>query len=951
MPKTPNAAALTKIGTALGTEPLFIIEVDWDGSTTQYADKDFLGIRGKILNVSSLDTVAKLGSSGASGSLSVTLSDLDGSIKTIWNTTDTHKRQARVYQAFEGLAESDKFLLFSGEVSSPIDWDEGARTISFDIVSVIEDKQLGYSPEEGEFDFISDDAIGVPWPLGFGNVVRVPAAKITDGVRGRTLSHYGQITIPELEQLCALAVSNQQADTAKLIADGTPGYTDTNYAIVIDNVTLSQIALDSYLSGLVYDSPTQEDDLNSYIDVCKELERWRVYFDQEFETYRDAEARRLPLESTSGKAAEEGFKYFSAEVKENSNSTIDPTFSFGEAEKQGYRVKVSIPKYGITYRAAVPLTTGAVEAAQIAWGEYVAAYWPYTTSEQWAIDAALQATLSSLTVQLNDAVSDSGIALANMNLANINIASKNLEKDALEDDLLQFVVTTIIIEGGEKFEQTPTVVEIIINGLHYKGTFTGRTFTVDTANTPADVSVAISKASKTNQFILNDTSIELKGKYCLFNQWGITFVEEQDAGVCTISPILYFEDGSISSGSLSHPIYNQRFLEATINKTSVFMSVQWMDLIRSLGQPDYATGLSNLKQRDYGFDIGDAVYIAGDYKEIYIANLIPSTTVYEVMGWRTVDGVRQLYPIPSRYYVVNLNESIAGQNATTIRFRRPLTEYYGEDWENQIYVSLTSSVGPNTVDIVEHLVDTYTDLTKDTASFASVNTALDPFPSNFAFLDRRSTLGAIEDIAWQARCVAYIKDQTIFLKYLAVEESAEETFTESNIDLQSLTLTLTPTEDIITEFTAEWDSDYSAEKRNKVILRNNIGKYGTIQEDYDFYIYNVQELVLKAATFWLIRYSNTWKIAKFTSPLTLLRLDMYDTVALNFIQDWIASASVKGVVDNVSYNSDTFELTFAIRSAVRAGELIPYTFVWPASVAVDVEYPTPTDLYSGGATS
>jgi len=948
--RSPNASALAEIQTALGTEPLIIIEVDWTSSTYSYADKDFLGISGKILSLGGLDSILKIGSSGASGSISVELSDTDGSVKAFWNTVDIHKRPARVYQIFEGLAETDKFLLFSGEVSSPVDWNEGERTISFDIVSTIEDKQLGFSPEEGEFDFIAESAVGVPWPLCYGDVVRVPATRITEAVRGTTLSRYGQITAPELEQLCGLSVALQQAESAKAVADLLPGFLDSNYAIVIDNIDSATISLNEFLAGLIFDSPTQETNLYRYSEICKELERWRVFYDQELAKYQDAEQRRLPLESTPGKPAVTGFKFFSQGIESikytNSGETI-PTFAFGEEEKDGYRVAKDIPAFGVTIRPAVPETVGAVDQAYEAKEAYHLANYPFSSSEEWDTYNALLATYEDLYAALNIAIADSTSALNNLLLANSNIFSLNTEKKTLERTLLQFVLTTIIVEGGENFPQA-TEVEIIINGLHYKGQFVGRTFTIAQANTPADVNVAITASTKPNEFLLSDPTIQMKGKFCLVNN-GITFVENQDGARCSISPILFYKTGTVGGVGLQHDIYDFRYLSGTISQTSVFMSIEWIELVRSSGVPDYATGLSVLRQRDYGFDVGDDVYLASDYKEIYIANLIPSTSIKEVMAYRVLDGVKKLLPIPSRYYDVNLNESIAGQNATTIRFKRPLTEFYGENWEDQIYVSLVSSVGPNTVDVIGHLVDTYTDLTKDATSFASVRAAIDAFPSSFALLDRRSTFGTIEEIAWQARCAAFIKEDTIYLKYLAVEEAAIDTLDENTVDEKTLNLSLTPTEDLITEFKAAWDSDYSAERRNSVILRNNIGKYGTMTQEHDFYIYNVQELVVKSATFWLIRQSNTWKILSCQAPLVLLRLETFDTVELDFAQDWIASGIVKGTVEDVVYNSETFELDFNIRTSVRAGELTSYILNWPAGVAVDVEYPTPDDHYAGGA--
>ena len=40
-----------------------------------------------------------------------------------------------------------------------------------------------------------------------------------------------------------------------------------------------------------------------------------------------------------------------------------------------------------------------------------------------------------------------------------------------------------------------------------------------------------------------------------------------------------------------------------------------------------------------------------------------------------------------------------------------------EGWSDELYITFQSSVGPNTVDILEYIIENYTDLTYDTASF------------------------------------------------------------------------------------------------------------------------------------------------------------------------------------------------------------------------------------------
>ncbi len=41
------------------------------------------------------------------------------------------------------------------------------------------------------------------------------------------------------------------------------------------------------------------------------------------------------------------------------------------------------------------------------------------------------------------------------------------------------------------------------------------------------------------------------------------------------------------------------------------------------------------------------------------------------------------------------------------------------------------------------------------------------------------------------------------------------------------------------------------------MLYNNVGAYGIQRASYDYYIYNQPDVILKVATFWLIRKSNT----------------------------------------------------------------------------------------------
>ena len=90
-----------------GTEPINIIEIVWvDGTSYFYADKDILDpngnivIPGRILSLSDIIETLKITSGTPSQQLSVELDDSDGSIKTLMNTIDIHKRPCKLYQTF-----------------------------------------------------------------------------------------------------------------------------------------------------------------------------------------------------------------------------------------------------------------------------------------------------------------------------------------------------------------------------------------------------------------------------------------------------------------------------------------------------------------------------------------------------------------------------------------------------------------------------------------------------------------------------------------------------------------------------------------------------------------------------------------------------------------------------------------------------------------------------------
>lgn len=193
-----TTAAANWITQPVGVEPVNILIISWvDGQWNYYADTNYgeltqagvspeLGIDGLILEMSNFESLPDIDGKGSSQTISVTLDDSNGSLKTILDTHDIHKRPVKVAQWFKGIALADAFVLFEGQISSPIVWSEGDRKLKFDIVSILESREIGYSIEEGDFDYAPPNLIGRAWPYIMGTALKVPAIQIQEVPRGVT---------------------------------------------------------------------------------------------------------------------------------------------------------------------------------------------------------------------------------------------------------------------------------------------------------------------------------------------------------------------------------------------------------------------------------------------------------------------------------------------------------------------------------------------------------------------------------------------------------------------------------------------------------------------------------------------------------------------------------------------------------------------------------------------
>jgi hypothetical protein len=61
-------------------------------------------------------------------------------------------------------------------------------------------------------------------------------------------------------------------------------------------------------------------------------------------------------------------------------------------------------------------------------------------------------------------------------------------------------------------------------------------------------------------------------------------------------------------------------------------------------------------------------------------------------------------------------------------------------------------------------------------------------------------------------------------------------------------------------------------------------------------------------------------------------------------QRYVASGSVKAIVENATYDSDSNTIEFDVLTPVKFGESVQYPFFWPSSAPTELRFPTPAEI-------
>ena len=692
-------AVLAKIAQTQGIEPINIVRVYWTSNGyIDYADRQVEAVQGKLLTLSEVEDVIDIQGNSTSTSVSLSLDDTDGSLKEIFNNVDINRKRVIILQWFADLPLNTAFSVFEGEIASPISWSENDRVLKFDVLSKLEDREVGFSAEEASFDWVPGHLVGQAWPLIFGTVNGLPGLQFSENPQGLSGESIGITDVK----------SNQQ------------------------QIDKNEDTLASLQLGFLQ---------NYYIAAGGALEADRLRRDQDF--------------------------------------------------------------YGIELSADISVAEGV-------YTQYI---------------AIANQFLNEYTRLLNE--------------------NEKLKKE-ITDDLLK--KTNIPVINANNFPNQ-IISRVKIGDLEFGGFFSDGTFNV--TQQPE---------------IYNDNYIPA----------GITTVDDRD-------------------------VVTEYTTQLPPNRFSF--------------QPG-----------------GSTIKVVSEYPLTYIAAL-NHVTVLGVQAFR--NGI--LTGVPPNYYRVE-QRNYDGLLATFVVVPTPLSSI-ADGWEDNLYFTLSSDLDNNPVEIIKYIINTYTTYGYDATSFASVKLDVAKYPMNFAITSKTNAMQLLRNIAYQARCAIWFNDGKFFLKFLPKEATAIETIVDDDVDAGSIEISYTSTEEIITKYVATWRANGSQSKENKIIFRNNVTKYGTLEDTYNYFCYNNQAAVEKMAEFWLIRNSNVFKRVSFRTFLHKLKIETWDTITLDFDEPLVANGPIKALVESARYDTGTSKIQIVCWVPVRAGEMTQFPFAWPAGLPIQYVYP------------
>lgn len=744
-----------------GLESVLIVRVFWAGTQTytDYSDKadETNGILGKVLDISTIDDVIGIDSGGNSTQVSVTLDDSDGTIKGIIDTVDTHKRRVQILQWFTSLPFHQAFPIFTGLINTPMEWSEGERTFKFSALNLVENLEVGFALDEGDFQGLPIVIAGKAFPMVFGRALMVPSLIIGAAPSGLLAKGLGLVYTGEFQDQLNKLTDSLNA-TRKLAKDQSTLYGAAVVTAPLYNDGEDDSGTDFYQEGL------------------------------------------NPYQIAQG------------EINAGTGEFVIGAFQIGN-QPDDYSTYVQY-----------------IQAADQHRGQEL---------QYEAEIIKIQKQISDLRTkqsQLQNIASD-----PNMTIINV---------DPNNQGSLGFATLASLNYNFARPGNSLAPFHIEMNGTYF------------ICNSP------------TNNSVLP------------------LIAEENPPNLRPYDP--YFA------------LYHDSGIARNTNSTKTGVKFKWFDAgtrVRFLDVPVY-----------YIACYGNSA-VTGVWAKAKGAIVPVPATYYQITPWQftNTDGNTAIAQVVTMNIALSSILDASGQNI-----------YDSDD----IWCDINGEIDGNFANIVTYLLTLFSTLEVDGMTFGQVGAQVINTPMNFVLFDRKPVLDLIKELAFQAKVAAWIDDRTVKLRFLSAEPTPVATITPADLVEDSLVITSTATEELVTKMVGRWKSNFDQQSDNLLTLRYNLANYGLHTEEVDYYAYNNGEAVQRSLAFWVVRKGTVWKRIQFKTFIEFLNVESHDPVRFSGFEAYFSCQDVTGMIEAATYNSSDMTISFEAWLPIRWGEpcQTPYAF-------------------------
>jgi hypothetical protein len=954
-----------------GAEPYIEIEIDWaDDLTVTYNDKN-----GLILDISDFNTVVNT-NTVSNTEISFTLDDTTAQVKPIFDSFDIHKRPVRIYKLFTGIS---RFLVFEGQINSPVVWVEGDRLLNLTALSYIEDAAVGYTPFEGQY----GNDTPTPWPMAFGDVLHVPAVRVRSPIN-TTLKT--RLCIPDVtlyyKQDAIIQAYFEQLALVQYYAIAAQKYKAKAPSVeaIVDEY-LRWIAIeDSYIKSLDFKNQLIID-LEQQIDIIKagqggdlnalpDLENLLQLYQADLELINN----EITAANTNKKNVEALIDELEYEIKGVRESLSNQLNAYNQCyqlygeyidlldeldrQRRCYVSSITVEDASVFTSNDILINglrfSGSFNGNTFNIQSIISLYRNLKTTHKTVSDTnnpALQKLrqVSSFHLSATD---------ASKNLKNhwCLVRHKNGSKhliyveDQIDDRCIfrlvrwdkDFSGSSGSYQNGNSIVEADDYVNYPLFGVPPAIKNHLDQFSIE-GNTSPQYSVPVNPGLPGANIV--DTSINVfNSGYDKYITEAIQQLEILPLDVQETTNFYRLKNMIIADRAGGYQFFVKPGLEDTytiigdniseILEVSILPldywldgSIPWMEIPDSLvweAQPG-ATVTDNQSQCVK-----------------YVCNIVPCEVI-SVSAYRQNDiGEQYLAVIPPSYYTIDTVILSDNVEAKIIHFNNPLP--VNERWSDNIFVSMSNST--NVVDVLRYLIETYSNKACDDESFEDCHELQVNYPVGFAIFDRPDLLDILGQIAWQSRMSIYEQSGIFYLNYLSKEPNFVKTITYDDILENSLQVYYNRTEGLVTVLNATYIPDYLPDTiRRTYTYINNLNKYGRHESNFDFFIYNLKFCMEKSAVFWLLRYSHTWKNVSFTTHLSNLNLVPGDCVRFNLPEQLFSYNTIKSIITNTNLEEKSNNYKIDCILPIEAGSMEKSSLFWSSDSDVDIDlYQSPYNV-------